>query len=591
MKKTIKIISLFLIISVIFTGAFTVSGENVSVDDIVILYENDVHCAVEGYSKLLALKKELSAVCNNVGVVSVGDYVQGSSLGAASKGEYIVNLMNLVGYDAVTLGNHEFDYKIDRLNELVAMMNTKPLCCNFKKIGESKSYFDSYKIVDYSGTKIAYIGVTTPSTISSSSPIQFKDDDGNYIYTFSVNELYSIVQQNIDFAKADGADYIIALTHIGYESEGTYEDITDLIENTNGFDVVLDGHLHCVIENMKLTDKCGNEVILTSTGTKFENIGMLTISQGNISTKLIKTEDYDKTDVTVDEYIKQINEEYAVLGNRKIGESAVDLIVNDKDGNRLVRTEETNLGDLCADAFRLVMDADIGLINGGGLRAPIKSGDVTFNDALSVFPFGNTVVVANVSGQAIKDMLEMSTRLYPQEDGSFPHVSGLKFKLNTAIKSSVTVDENDVFTGVSGEYRVYDIEVLNKKTGKYELIDLNRKYAVSSHNYYLLDGGGGLSMLKDSDIIVNEGMLDVELLEKYIVENLNGKIGDDYKSVKANIFFVNKAEQSENDDTVNKPSNKVDTGDDFNPLCCTVILSLGFYTAALLTRKKSVIKK
>ena len=88
-------------------------------DTIVILYENDVHCAIEGYSKLAAMKKELLETYSNVGVVSSGDFVQGGTMGAVSKGEYIVNLMNKVGYDAITLGNHEFDYKLSRLAELI----------------------------------------------------------------------------------------------------------------------------------------------------------------------------------------------------------------------------------------------------------------------------------------------------------------------------------------------------------------------------------------------------------------------------------------------------------------------------------------
>ena len=124
MKKIILVVlSLILVL-----GMFpTVTFAEATSDDIIILYENDVHCAVEGYSKLAAMKNELMESYRHVGVVSVGDYIQGSSLGAISKGEYIIDLMNLVGYDAVTLGNHEFDYKLPRLNELSSMMNTKPI--------------------------------------------------------------------------------------------------------------------------------------------------------------------------------------------------------------------------------------------------------------------------------------------------------------------------------------------------------------------------------------------------------------------------------------------------------------------------------
>lgn len=345
----------------VFTGVVYAKDN----DTIVILYENDVHCAVEGYSKLAAMKNELMESYANVGVVSVGDYIQGSSLGAISKGEYIIDLMNLVGYDAVTLGNHEFDYKLPRLNELSSMMNTKPISCNFQRKGEDKSYFEPYSIVSYGDVDIAYIGITTPSTLSSSSPAQFKDEDGNYIYTFNVETLYDVIQANIDAAKAQGADYIIALSHIGYEEDEQYEDVVDLIENTDGFDIVLDGHSHSVIENMKLTDEGGNEVVLTSTGTKFEHIGKLTIRDGNFTTELVKTADYAKTDSEVDALLQQINDEYSVLGERKVAVSETELITHDKDGNRLVRIQETNLGDLCADAFREVMGADIGYVNGG----------------------------------------------------------------------------------------------------------------------------------------------------------------------------------------------------------------------------------
>ncbi|MBO5418083.1 MAG: bifunctional metallophosphatase/5'-nucleotidase [Clostridia bacterium] len=507
-------------------------------EDIVILYENDVHCAVEGYSKLAAMKKELEEDYENVGVVSVGDYVQGSSLGVVSQGEYIVNLMNLVGYDAVTLGNHEFDYRLPRLEELVGMMNTKPVCCNFQKLGEESSYFLPYSIVSYGDVDIAYIGITTPSTISSSFPAQFKDEKGEYLYTFNVNNLYDVVQENIDKAKAGGADYIVALSHIGYAEEGDWEDITDLIGNTEGLDIVLDGHSHSVIENMTLVDEAGNEVVLSSAGTKFQHIGKLTISENNITTELIATENYDKTDNEVDEYIKKINEEYALLGDRKVAVSNVHLITHDNNGNRLVRNSETNLGDLCADAFRIVTGADIGFTNGGGIRADIKAGNVTFNDVLSVFPFNNQVVVAEVSGQVIKDLLETAVKSYPAEDGTFPHLSGITFSVNTSIPSSVTLDENEMFTGVSGTYRVYDIKVLNSKTGVYEVIDLEKTYSFASIGYYVFEFGGGLSMFKDAKILQNDGMLDAELLERYIVENLGGVIGEEYAEMMPNITFT-----------------------------------------------------
>ena len=538
MKNFNKKLLSFAIVLCMFLSCFSGVVFAKDTETIVILYENDVHCAVEGYSKLAAMKNELSEDYEYVGVVSSGDFVQGGTLGAVSRGEYVVSLMNLVGYDAVTLGNHEFDYKLARLNELAELMNTKPISCNFQEIGTSKSYFEPYSIVSYGDVDIAYIGITTPSALSSSSPAQFKDENGEYIYTFNVDTLYDVVQASIDSAKAEGADFIIALSHIGYEEDPQYEDARDLIENTDGFDVVLDAHSHSVIENMKIDDEGGNEVILTSTGTKFENIGKLTISGDEITTELIETESYTNTDATVDALLAEINEEYSALGNRKIGESEIELITHDADGNRLVRTTETNLGNLCSDAFRIVTGADIGYVNGGGIRAPIEVGDVTFNDVLNVFPYNNSVVVAEVSGQVIKDFLELAVKYWPSESGAFPHVSGLTFSVNTAIESAAQVDNNWVFTGIDGEYRVYDIMVLNKDSGEYEPIDLTKNYSIASDSYHLLECGDGMSMFADATILQNDGMLDVDLFETYITENLGGVIGEEYAEVDNRITFT-----------------------------------------------------
>ena len=531
-------VALFLVINLFPVSVFATELND---DDIIILYENDVHCEVTGYSKLSAMKKELQKTYAYVGVVSGGDYIQGSSLGVISKGEYIVKLMNLVGYDAVTLGNHEFDYKLERLEELIGMMDTKPVCCNFQRIGETESYFKPYSIVSYGDVDIAYIGITTPSTITSSSPAQFKDEAGNFIYTFNPSNLYEVVQENIDAAEKEGADYIVAISHIGYaedEEFGELEDIETLIRNTNGLDVVLDAHSHSVIEGRKIIDKGGNDVLLSSTGTKFEYIGKLTIFGNEFTTELVKTEDYQTTDPMVDEYLSQINSELYTLAESKVAFSEVDLITKDAEGNRLVRTTETNLGDLCADAMRYYTDADIGYMNGGGIRADILSGDITLNTLLNVLPFNNTIVVAEVSGQTIKDMMEMTMMSWPAEDGSFPHLSGITFSVNTSIPSSVITNEQEEFIEVSGQYRVYDIKVYNQEKETYEPIDLDGTYTLAASNYFLLDCGSGMKMLENAKIIQNEGALDVEAVERYITEKLNGVVDRQYQEVTPNIMFT-----------------------------------------------------
>ena len=517
-------------------------------ETIVILYENDVHCAVEGYSKLAAMKNELKSEYEYVGVVSSGDFVQGGTLGAVSKGEYIVELMNLVGYDAIAPGNHEFDYTISRLTELYELSETKYISCNFAKIGEEKTYFEPYTIVSYGDVDIAYIGIITPETITSARPSQFRNENGEIIYTFNESRLYELVQESIDEATEDGADYVIALSHIGYDESGELNDVTDVIENTDGLDVVLDAHSHSVIEEKIVKDKSGDDVLLSSTGTGFENIGKLTIANGEFDTELVKTETYTKTDADVDAYIAEINESYAELGNRKIGESKVELITHNEEGARLVRTAETNLGNLCSDALFFVTNADVSYVNGGGLRAPIKSGDMTFNDIYSVYPFNNRIVTAEITGQVLLDMLEMSMISYPQEDGAFPHMSGITFSVNKSIPSSIKVDENGFFTKVDGDYRVYDVKVLDKESGNYKALELDKKYILAAADYYILNFGSGMSMFKDAKVVESEGMLDVEVLERYITDNLNGVIGEEYKDVVNRITFTDSYENADNED-------------------------------------------
>ena len=595
MKKLCKRIITFSLVLCMALSVFTGVVYAADTDTVVILYENDVHCAVEGYSKLAAMKNELSETYTNVGVVSVGDFVQGGTLGAVSKGEYIVNLMNKVGYDAIALGNHEFDYQLPRLNELNAMSNTKFISCNFQKIGEDKSYFEPYTIVSYGNVDVAYIAITTPETINSSSPAQFKNDKGELMYTFNESKLYDIVQTNINAAETAGADYVIALSHIGYDESGNLADITDVIENTDGFDVVLDAHSHSVIEEKVIKDKSGDDVLLTSTGTKFEYIGKLTIKNGAFDTELVEVESYTKTDPVVDAYITEINENYAQLGNRKIGESKVEFITHDKDGNRLVRNAETNLGNFCSDALRVMTGADMSFVNGGGLRAPMEAGEVTFNDIFSVFPFNNQIVTAEISGQILIDFLEMAVMNYPEEDGSFPHMSGVTFSVNKSIPTSVKVDANGFFEKVDSAYRVYNVKVLDKTSGEYKALDPNGKYVLAGFNYFLLDFGGGMTMFKDAKILDAEGTLDVELLENYIVEHLGGVIGEEYAEVKPNISFTDGVitetpDNNENNEQEDKEPSSPQTGDNSYIVVWVLlaVLSLSALVALGIYRRKEI---
>ncbi len=505
--------------------------------DIVILYESDVHCAIDGYAKVSAVKSEMGT--DYVGLVSSGDFIQGSSLGALSEGRYIVDIMNKLGYDAVTLGNHEFDYKIPRLKELTDVLSAPVVSCNFVN-GAGETVYKPYEIVSYGDTDIAYLGITTPESFTKSTPAYFQNENGEFIYDFCGDTLCDAVQKSVDKAREDGADYVIALSHLGSEGVTERWSAQEIVKNTSGIDVILDGHSHSTVESLVLKNKDGEDVYLSSTGTKFENIGKLTIeANGDMKTELIPLDTYEKNDSEVEAYVAQIKAEYESKTSTVIGKSEIVLTTLNENGERAIRNAETNLGDLCADAYREILDADIGFINGGGIRADIGIGDVTYSDILSVYPWNNQACTAKVTGQQILDALEFGVSAMPEESGGFQQVSGITFDVDLSVPSPVIRDKNEMFSGIDGERRIKNVKVLSRETNEYEEINPEKQYILASHSYLLKDGGDGFTMFKGAEIVRDSVMLDNELLAEYLKNNLGGTVGQEYAEEQGRINVIN----------------------------------------------------
>jgi len=502
----------------------TPAGGTKAPADIVILYDNDVHCSVDGYAQMAALKKAKMALTPYVTLVSNGDYVQGGSLGAASKGSYIIEIMNAVGYDLVTLGNHEFDYGIPRLRELTGKLNAHTLCCNLIDLKADRRMYDPYEMVDYGGTKVAFIGVATPYSFNSSTPAYFQDENGNYVYSLCADIFYDNVQNFVDDAREQGADYVVAMTHLG--DDVAYDPINSqtLAANTRGIDVILDGHSHSLVPSRILKGTDGKPVIYSQTGAHFENLGVLTIkADGTISTELVPVKDYPDKDAEVDAVIGRLKAEYAALGARKIGHSDVMLPAKDENGDWLVRKYETSLGDLCADAFRITMGTEIAMLGGGSIRKDLPAGDIRYDDIFNVFPFNNSTCTAELTGAQILDVLEFGVAAYPTDFGGFLHVSGLTYEFDPSVESPVVYDINKAFVRIDpGKRRVSNVRVLDSASGRYEPIDPARTYTVGGTTYLLRDAGDGYEMLKG--IGRDTGTPDVDRLESYVVDHLKGNI-------------------------------------------------------------------
>lgn len=511
-------------------------AEQTASGKVVILHTNDVHCGIEqvknddgdvtniGYAGVAAYKAELEAEYgeDNVILVDAGDAIQGGPIGTLTKGSALVEIMNKVGYDMAVPGNHEFDYGMDTFLALAKDVAEYPyLCCNFTDL-DGHPVFAFGAVMNCDGAKVGFVGIDTPEAFVKSTPTYFQDDDGNYIYSFqqgnSGQDLYDIVQEAVNTVKEEGADYMVAIGHLGDDGSTAEWKAPALIANTTGIDIFIDGHSHEEIEKT-VANKDGDDVVWAQTGTKLANIGKIVIdtAAGEITHELVSG--YDKQDETVAAFVKEKTDAFEKQLTTVVAKSEVALTAQNEDGSkRLARTGETNLGDLCADAYRVMLGADAAFVNGGGVRANIAAGDITYSDIISVHPFGNEACMVETTGQHILDALEMGARLYPEENGGFLQVSGLTYTINASIPSSVKTNDEGEFVSVDGAYRVTDVTIGG------EPLDVSKTYTLASHNYMLKSGGDGFVMFKDDTLLKDSVMIDNAVLINYIVEELDGNV-------------------------------------------------------------------
>ncbi|MBE6246084.1 MAG: bifunctional metallophosphatase/5'-nucleotidase [Bacteroidales bacterium] len=510
---------LLCLLAVLFVVGFAKSdkGTQLPQSPVVILFENDVHCAVEGYAKMAALKAEEQVHTPYVTVVSSGDFVQGDVIGSVTEGESIVGIMNRVGYDFVAPGNHEFDFGMERLQEIARDLQAEELCANFTSNKTQEPVFKPYGIVDYGGCQVAFIGLITPSTATSVIPKTFQDEEGNVAYGFNSANLFTCAQQWIDKSRSEGADYVIVLSHLGDIKEGDYPTSVEFIGNTTGVDVVLDGHSHTVIPDSLVLDKEGRQVLLASTGSRFEFVGKLELSvEGKFSSELLPAETLqDAPEVAA--FVEELKEGVLAAGERIVGHLEEDLLALDSNGDWLVRDRQMPIGTFCADAFREVLGTDIAMINGGGIRNNLYAGDISYNDLLSVFPFGNNACTVSLTGAQLADILEASVRSLPLPSGSFMQVSGVRYNCDVSVASPVELDDSGLFLGIrpGASRRVSDVQVLDKSTGNYLPVNPSATYTLGGIDYNLANLGSD-GMFRYTKLLRSNQGLDVDVLSQFL---------------------------------------------------------------------------
>ena len=484
---------------------------------IVILHTNDVHGGIAGYAKLAAAKESYTASGAYTLLVDAGDYIQGDPTVSASQGKTAIELMNSTGYDAATVGNHEFDYGYANLKTISAQANFLILAANVQYNGSTA--FDSHTIFTAAnGKKIGVFGLETPETATKAHPAKIQG-----VTFVGGQDMMKLAQTEVDTLKAAGCDYVICLGHLGIDAESTGNRSIDVLNAVTGIDVFIDGHSHSTLDQIKAatngTGQVGN-AYLTSTGTKLANVGVVdiapdgTITTSNVPLDTLTAENAD-TAAVIQRIQQQIDADYGAV----FAQSEVQL-----NGEKAqVRTGETNLGDLITDAMlwqagTLGEKVDAAISNGGGIRASLSVGGLTKKDINTVLPFGNTLYLVKLTGAQLLEALEASTCSLPESIGAFPQVSGIEYTVNTGAKFSST--EN--YPGSTyGKPNAVNRVTIQRVGGA--AFDPAETYTIVT-NDFLGAGGDTYYTFKSSPVGYDTGVPLDEVLMDYITAQCKGTI-------------------------------------------------------------------
>lgn len=453
---------------------------------ITLLHTNDTHARVEegkleiGFAKISTLVQQHKANNPNTLLLDAGDTFHGTTFATLLKGESIAEVMNNVGYHAMTAGNHDFNYGYKRLLEIEDML-VFPLVSANVKYADGTRLFKPYIIKEVDGVKLGIFGLATPETTYKTHP---KNVEG-LLFTDPAVEAKAMV------AELKGkVDAIIAVSHLGIDESSTDTSIK-VAKEAPGIDIIVDGHSHSTLVKGL---QGANDTLIVSAGEYTKNLGVVELvfdaNKKLISKKAQLTTKQDtaliEPDPAILDVIQKVKKSQATVLAEVVGETAVKL-----EGERdFVRAGETNLGNLITDAMIAVSGADVAITNGGGIRASINPGKITKNDIITVLPFGNYIVTKKISGADIKAALEKGTDAYPATKGAFPQVAGMTYKIDT--------------NKPAGD-RVQSVMIKGKP------MDLATKYLVAM-NDFMAAGGDEYIMFKEATIVNEFPALDEALI-------------------------------------------------------------------------------
>ncbi|MFZ1252490.1 MAG: cell surface ecto-5'-nucleotidase Nt5e [Streptococcus suis] len=494
------------------TTAFSTATDSI---EAVIIHTNDVHGrileekGVIGDAKAAAVIEEERSKVENTIVVDAGDAFQGLPISNSTKGEDRANIMNQVGYDAMAVGNHEFDFGMDQAIKYKETLNFPLLSANTYVNGAR--VFEASTIVDKTptvvGDEFVVIGVTTPETAIKTHP---KNIEG-VTFADPITEVNKVIDEVEARALADNRVYnnYIILAHLGVDATTPVEwrgsTLAEALSQNSKLAgkrvIVIDGHSHTV-----QSATYGDNVTYNQTGSYLNNIGKVTLKSEQLLGEASLISAADTASVTPDALITELVNEIKVKYEAENAQVVIENNLVELNGERSnVRVRETNLGNAVTDAIYAYGQTgfsnktSLAVTNGGGLRATIaKDQLVTKGDIIAVLPFGNIISQITVTGQQIQDMFTKSLSSALQTDKE----TG-KFLLDE--NGAPLFEASGGFLQISGATVFYDptlpvkervllIGILNPETGEYDDLDLEKTYYLAT-NDFLAAGGDGYTML------------------------------------------------------------------------------------------------
>ncbi len=461
--------------------------------ELVIFHTNDMHSRIKvtddrgnsiGLAQIAAAVKEVKSKNPATLFLDAGDTFHGMPMITISKGENMVPLLNAAGYDAMTAGNQDFNYGSAHLESLAKKLKFPLLDANVVRKSDGKNIFKPYKIFKLNGIKVGVFGLSTPETA-------YKTNPANVSTLEFLNPIES-AQMMIKILRPK-CDVVIAVMHMGVDasSEFTSERIA---RETQGIDLIIDGHSHTALtDGIRIGD-----TLIAQTGCYEHFLGRVTLEVENhkiLSKKaeLLDADAVKKIAPVPDKKILALIDEADAQANKLLEEVIAHSDKKLSSERSLVRRNESELGNLTADAFRWAAKSDIAIINGGGLREDLPEGDVTKRDIMSIFPFGNTLRIAEIKGATVREMLEHSVEFYPASFGGFLSVSGMTFSYDPSKPAKHRVEE--IFIGGTP-------------------LDENKTYTIALGDFQTA-GGDDYTMFVNSKIVGELGTFD-EIVTNYL---------------------------------------------------------------------------